>query len=126
MIAGLLPACYERAVWLAHPSVLADLTAITGWIPNGPLQVHGRPVVVTDKCSTLGTRGDLLLVDPFFYVIGERQEMVVSVTAEEPTAYLKSQSVFRLLARLDGQPWFNNVITLPDATTTCAASVVLV
>jgi HK97 family phage major capsid protein len=34
MLAALLPVSVPRCIWVMHPSVLADLTAFAGWIPN--------------------------------------------------------------------------------------------
>jgi HK97 family phage major capsid protein len=125
MIGSLLPQSYHRAVWFCHPSVLQKLTAMTGWIPNGPLMLHGRPLEVTGKCATLGSRGDLILADPSLYIIGDREQIEVAYSREEPTAWKNNQGVFRVLSRVDGQPMTSGVITLQDGTSTVSPFVVL-
>jgi HK97 family phage major capsid protein len=125
MMQSLLPISWNRSIWLAHPSALTDITGITGWIPNGPLVLHGRPIIVTEKCADLGSKGDLILCDPYYYVIGDRQGMQIAVSQHEPAAYPRNRSVFRTLFRTDGKPWWNKAITLQDTSKTVSSAVVL-
>lgn len=127
MMGVLLPSAIEHgAVWFCHPTVLPKMTAFSGWIPNGPLMLHGLPVVPTGKCSTLGTKGDLVLAVPSLYVIGDRLQFEVAFGAEEPTAWKNNQSALRVYSRVAGQSIVSAPITLPDATSTVSPFVVLV
>lgn len=125
MQTALLPASYEHAVWFAHPSALAQITALTGWIPNGLLMINGRPLVPADKCATLGKRGDLMLIDPTCYVIGDRLQVEIDYSPHEPTAFLMNKSAFKAWSRVDGQPLINAPIVEQDGTTQTSPFVVL-
>ena len=80
-------------------------------------------VAVTEKVPALGTKGDLSLIDPSFYVIGDR--MSIEIAASEHVNFLKNQMTWRVVERVDGQPWLDKPITLQDATTQVSPFVVL-
>ena len=136
MVGKLLPSSWQRCIWVVHPTVVPYLVSLstaygTVWMANeeptktGMGNLHGRPVFVSEKVSTLGTAGDVVLMDPALYVIGDRGDIEVSLSADEPTAFLKNQSAWRLLARVDGQPWLGSYVTLQNASTTVSPFVVL-
>jgi HK97 family phage major capsid protein len=54
-------------------------------------------------------------VDPALYVIGDR--MQIEVAASEHVNFLKNQMTWRVVERVDGQPWLEKPITLQDSTT---------
>jgi len=118
----------SQPYWLMSRTVLPQLTNITGWFPNGPLVLQGADIVPTMKQPALGTKGDVILLDPTLYVIGKRDDIEIDLTFDEPTAGLKWQNVWRFVQRIDGQPLLNNAITIPDGvgTNTVGSSVVLV
>lgn len=124
------------AVWAIHPSVLLKLFALSTWMLGEPpgmssfsepgaFFLHGLPCFVTEKVPGLGTKGDVSLFIPRLYVVGMRQEVEVSISRDEPTAYLKNQSVVRMVLRADGRPRLNASVTLADGSKTAAAQVVL-
>lgn len=125
MLDALLPQAYDNAVWFTHPSTMKQITSFTGWIPNGPLQLFGRPLVPTGKCATLGSRGDLILMDPRIYVIGDRLQLEIAYSRHEPTAMLANKSAFRVWSRVAGQPMIDGPITEMDGTTQVSPIVVL-
>src|SRR5262249_42312350 len=47
----------------------------------------GRPAFPTEKLPAIGTKGDLMLIDPSFYVIGDR--MQIEIAASEHVNFLK-------------------------------------
>jgi HK97 family phage major capsid protein len=79
--------------------------------------------VATEKLPALGTKGDLLLFDPSFYVIGDR--MSIEVAASEHVNFLANQMTWRVVERVDGQPWMDKPVTLQDASSTVSPFVVL-
>jgi hypothetical protein len=88
----------------------------------------GFPAYPSEKLPALGTRGDLLLIAPGFYVIGDRGpnpggDLEVSVSAKP--AFLRNQLTLRIVKRVDDQPWLNGPITLADAATQVNPFVVL-
>lgn len=83
------------------------------WLPNavGTPQptLLGRPIDFTEKTGPLGTKGDLMLVDWSEYLIGDRQAM--SLQSSEDYLFGTDKTAFRLLARVDGQPWVKTPLT---------------
>jgi HK97 family phage major capsid protein len=83
----------------------------------------GRPAYMTEKLPALGSTGDLMLIDPSLYVIGDR--MQIEVAASEHVNFLKNQMTWRVVERVDGQPWLDKAITLQDASTQVSPFVAL-
>ena len=79
----------------------------------------GRP----EKLPALGTLGDLMLIDPSLYVIGDRQ--MLEIAASEHVNFLKNQMTWRVVERIDGQPWMDKPITLQDASSQVSPFVAL-
>jgi HK97 family phage major capsid protein len=147
MLSKLLPHSYPNAIWLVHPTQILNLVSLqdtsgkTAWVPNDRDRadgrsmgsLFGRPVYPCEKLpsgaissgAAVGAKGDVFLCDPSLYVIGDRQLVTVDVSRDEPTAYKNNQSVWRVMERVDGQPWFGQTITLQDTTTVVSPYVVL-
>jgi HK97 family phage major capsid protein len=136
MYAKLLPISQSRAIWVYSPSVIPQLLqlkdgasrAIFISIDQGAVKMPvwkllGLPAYATEKLPALGTKGDLLLIDPALYVIGDR--MQIEVAASEHVNFLKNQMTWRVVERIDGQPWLEKPITLQDASTQVSPFVVL-
>lgn len=132
MYSRLFPTSMGRAVWLYSPNAFTELATMalsvgTGgsavWLNNGqdgpPMRILGRPAFPTEKCNTLGTRGDLELVDLSYYMVGDRQAM----TAESSTDYRfgNDETVFRIIQRVDGRPWLQSPITPANGGPTLSA-----
>jgi HK97 family phage major capsid protein len=81
------------------------------------------PVFITEKLPALGTKGDLMLIDPSLYVVGDRQQL--EVAASEHVNFLKNQMTWRVVERIDGQPWMDKAITLQDGASTVSPFVAL-
>lgn len=135
----------EATCWVVHPYVFPQLTQMYDgggrpvFIPlsSGAQEMpansgqggysighlFGRPVLVSEKISTLGTRGDVLLCDFSKYVIGDRAELMIDVSPH--VKFLNYQLVFRCIWRGDGQPWLNKPITLADGASTVSPFVIL-
>jgi HK97 family phage major capsid protein len=136
MLAALLPGSYSRAVWYISPTVVTDLLqlkdganrALFVSIDQGATKppvwkLLNLPVNITEKVPALGTKGDVMLVDPSLYVIGDR--MMLEITASEHANFLKNQMTWRFVQRVDGQPWMDKPVTLQDGSTTVSPFVVL-
>ncbi len=136
MWAKLLPASWSKAVWLFSPSVVPQLLQLkdganraifisidSGVTKTPTWSLLGRPAFATEKVPALGTRGDLSLLDPSYYVVGDRME--VEIAASEHVNFLKNQMTWRVVERIDGQPWLDKPITLQDAATQVSPFVVL-
>jgi HK97 family phage major capsid protein len=136
MWAKLLPVSWSKAIWCFSPSVVPQLLqlkdganrAIFISIDQGATKAPnwallGRPAFPTEKLPALGTKGDLMLIDPSFYVIGDR--MQIEIAASEHVNFLKNQMTWRVVERVDGQPWLDKAVTLQDASTQVSPFVAL-
>jgi HK97 family phage major capsid protein len=125
MLAHLLPQSWARAVWSFNISVLPQLYQMTDdndnniWLPNasekGPGTLLGIPITFTEKLPVLGTKGDIMLCDFSFYIVGDREMPAVASSVHE--RFRKNQTTWRISERLDGQPWLPGRITLADGET---------
>ena len=136
MWSKLLPSSWSTAIWVFSPSVVPQLLqlkdganrAIFISIDQGATKspvwsLLGRPAFPSEKLPALGTKGDLMLVDPSLYVVGDR--MQIEIAASEHVNFLKNQMTWRVLERVDGQPWIENPITLQDGSTQVSPFVAL-
>jgi HK97 family phage major capsid protein len=144
MWARLAPGSHENAWWLMHPSVLpAALTMflaiknvagtenVGGSQPAGVFEAGGptgyrmlgRPVVVTSRCKPLGTKGDVILLDPTQYAFGVRRQISLD---RSPHLYFDSDKIaLRARWRGDGQPLWDKSRTLAEGADTVSPFVVL-
>jgi HK97 family phage major capsid protein len=136
MWSKLLPASWNKAVWTFSPSVVPQLLqlkdganrAIFISIDQGVTKTPnwsllGRPAIPTEKVPALGTKGDLMLLDPSFYIVGDR--MQVEIAASEHVNFLRNQMTWRIVERVDGQPWLDKPVTLQDGSSQVSPFVVL-
>jgi len=133
MWARLLPASHGRAVWLANPDVLSRLAQLASttltWLQMNqgvaktmPGTIFGRPIYFTEKCQTLNTVGDIMLVDLSYYLIGDRQKLTVASSSH--VRFLTDETAWRFVQRVDGQPWVEDYFT-PKHGATLSPFVVL-
>ncbi len=125
MFSRMLPSSLNNAVWVASPSAFPDIAKMslavgTGgsavWITNyttavgaPPATIFGRPLIISEKLATLGTLGDIAFCDFSYYLIGDRMQM--ALTTSEHVAFATDQTAFRIIERLDGQPWIASALT---------------
>jgi HK97 family phage major capsid protein len=122
MYARMLPTSHSNAVWIVSPDTFPELATMalsvgTGgsaiWLQNGvdgpPMTILGRPVIVSEKAKTLGAQGDVNYVDLSYYLIGDRQSM--SATSSPHFKFSSDRTAFKIIERVDGQPWLKSAIT---------------
>lgn len=122
MYARMFPSSLQRAVWLASPDAIPQLLTMSLSVGTGgnsilvanaagpaPLSLFGRPIIVTEKAGRLGDRGDIAFVDLTYELIGDRQSM--SASSSTDWKFGNDQTAFRLIQRVDGQPWIKSAIT---------------
>ncbi len=125
MYSRMLPSSLGNAVWVASPSAFPDIASMslavgTGgsavWITNyttavgaPPATIFGRPLIISEKMRTLGTLGDIAFCDFSYYIIGDRMQL--ALTSSEHVAFATDQTAFRIIERLDGQPWIASALT---------------
>ena len=136
MYSRMLPSSRARAVWLAHPDTLPQIVAMSRSVGTGgssvmmnnmsgaaPASIYGRPLIMTEKCQTLGTAGDIFFVDLGYYVIGDRQTL--SMTASPHVRFQNDETVWRFTSRLDGRPWLESALTPRNGSNTLSPFVAL-
>lgn len=138
MTSHLLPRSWGSAIWVCHPTALAQIQTMSQYFLNFEMSGMFRmkpkpagalstlPLFVSDKLPTTGTvgnRGDIMLFDPELYTVVQRPEIVIDVSPQ--TLWTTQQTVFRVWARADGKPELSSTVTLPDGSTTAAMAVVL-
>ena len=124
MYSRILPTSLSRGIWIATIDTFPQLATMalsvgTGgsavWMGDGagqntpPVSILGRPVYFTEKTNTVGTQGDISFVDPSFYLIGDRQSM--SSMSSPHYKFGNDVTAYRVIERVDGQPWLQSAIT---------------
>lgn len=124
MYSRMLPTSHGRAVWVANPQVFPELarmaqsvgTGGTGvWMGPGsgvnspPVTILGRPVIFTEHCKALGTVGDFYYADFSYYLIGDRKDITIDVSAH--VKFVNDELCWRFVKRVDGQPWMSAPLT---------------
>jgi len=137
MWARLYAPCRKNAVWMINQDVepqLSQLALIVGsattqlgfpvYMPPGGLSgnpystLYGRPIIVTEACSALGTEGDIMLVDWSKYLTatkvggGIREDVSIHLWFDYDTA------AYRFIMRLGGQSWWTNPIKRKNGNNT--------
>jgi HK97 family phage major capsid protein len=129
MYSRMLPSSRAKAVWIAHPDTLPQIVSLSRSVGTGgsavmmtnmagaaPASLYGRPLILSEKCQTLGTAGDIFFVDLSYYVIGDRQTL--SMTASPHVRFQNDETVWRFTSRLDGRPWLESALTPRNGSNT--------
>lgn len=139
MFARLLPESYDNAIWVITPDAIPEIFTMalpvgTGGsaVMIGPgdgsqrptMSLLGMPIKWSRKApATLGTQGDISLVDWRYYAIGDRQD--VRVDTSEHVQFLQDNTVFKVIERVDGQPLLLSPLTPENNGPTLSAFVQL-
>jgi HK97 family phage major capsid protein len=135
MFARMVPASVTKAVWVAHPSTIPQLTSLSvqigaggALIPvmtsaDGSFNILTRPVIFSELAKPLGTPGDIGLFDFGEYVVGMRKE--VSIDTSNAPGWTRDALSFRVIVRLDGQPAAAAPITPDNGAPTMSSFVTL-
>jgi len=113
----LLPGSHKKAVWLINQTVLTEWVNLTAAAANPAAVLNlaemiclGKPIIVTEKCASMGTEGDIILADFSHYVIGDR-ELVISASRHVPNYWQRNLTFWKLVIRVDGQPTIQAPLT---------------
>jgi HK97 family phage major capsid protein len=100
----------RRCVEQLFGMVLGSNTLVT-YLPDltgtPVMRLLGIPVMVTDLLPTLGSTGDIALVNPEFYAMAIRTQLTVESSIH--VAFINDVTTFRFFARGGGIP-------IPDGT----------
>jgi HK97 family phage major capsid protein len=114
MFARLHPNSFSNSVWVAHQSTLPQLLTLSvpigvagSYVPvmsesNGTYRILGREVLFTEKVNSLGSKGDFQLIDFSQYVMGIMPDNF-RLDNSSHLLFKTNETVFRLVARVDGQ-----------------------
>jgi len=139
MWSRLFAGCRSKCVWLINQDVEPQLNSMqigTGvanqvvYMPPGGLSqapyatLMGRPVMPVEFCATLGTVGDIILVDLSQWataVKGGGPKQAVSTHLY----FDRDEQAFRVTYRVDSQPWWPSALTPYKGTATQSCAVTL-
>ena len=138
MQARAMPRGRDRMVWLIHPDLeeqLPYLAIQSGeaakflWNPEGGLgnfdtqRVLNKPVLFEDSCPAMGSKGDVMLVDPMQYILlskgTAKQDWSIHVE------FLTDQNCFRMVFRCNGAPKVNKPLKIKNSSKTRSPFVAL-
>jgi len=121
-------------VWIINQTLMP--TIMTMQDPNGnyiynggdakkgvPATLLGIPVKWNGKTPTLGNEGDVTLAKLNYYMIKEGSGPFVALS--EHFRFNTNQTVFRIVANIDGQLWVKDPLTLEDGSTQVSPVVIL-
>jgi HK97 family phage major capsid protein len=80
-----------------------------GYDQNGVMRIKGRPVIETEFNATLGTVGDIVLMDPTAYLMWEKTGVEAATSIH--VQFIYDETTFRFTYRCDGQPSISTYIT---------------
>jgi HK97 family phage major capsid protein len=112
-----------RAVWVVNQTALPSLYKLKDennnyiWHPTGVGSIatgvsgtlYGIPIKISEKMSAVGTSGDILLADFGYYLIGDRAGLRIDYS--DHYKFKNDLKVWRMIKRVDGQPWMKEPIT---------------
>lgn len=90
---------------------------------QGIMRIKGAPVLEIEQCETVGTVGDIMLVDWSQYVTADQGniEEAMSIHVE----FIYDQNTYRFIYYFDGQPRWSSAITPFKGSNTVSPAVVL-
>lgn len=126
-----------KGTWTITQSLISDLMTMQdpaghylwptlflgGAAADRPGSLIGMPVRFTEKLPASGSNGDVLLADWQYYLIGDRQ--AITVDSSIHAQFVRDQTVWRVVHRVDGQPWLNAPVTLADGVNEVSPFVIL-
>jgi len=131
MWARLRPGSHHRAIWAANPTCFPQLATLSiavgtggnvvsllqpSGIAGGPAtSILGRPLYLSEHLPALGNAGDIVLLDPLLYVLGDRKQIIMDASPHVRFQY--DETAFRVQARFDGQPALSSVLTPANGDT---------
>jgi len=126
MEARLLAESEKNAIYLANKDTFPQLATMSLAVGTGGVPVYlpagaasgkpyktlmGRPLIFTEHCQTLGTKGDIYLADFSQYLLGQKKGRGIKADSSIHLKFDYDQTAFRFTFRVDGQPWLPSAIT---------------
>jgi HK97 family phage major capsid protein len=133
--------CRRNSVWLINQDIEPQLDVmefspgstvpIPVYLPAGGVSerpyatLKGRPVIPVEACSTLGTVGDIILVDLMQYAALTKAGQDIRTDVSMHLFFDQGLEAFRFTFRVTGQPWWGSTITPENGSTTRSWAVTL-
>ena len=126
MWSRMFPPSRNNSIWVANSDVIPQLFTMSQTVGTGGVPVFqpasqpaatlfGRPIIFTEKLPSLGTKGDLLLLDLSQYAVGLRADVKLMIS---PSVYFTTDELaFRLTMRIDGKSLWDKVLTPKNGPT---------
>jgi HK97 family phage major capsid protein len=114
--------CRRKSVWICNEDAEAQISLLAASAGSGGANgmyypqghggnecalLYGRPIVVAEQSSVLGTVGDIVLADLSQYTIIQNYDVAVSAEQNYPT----DETIFRFRWRGDGKSLWSSAIT---------------
>ena len=127
MMSRMFAGSFRNSVWVASQSTIPQLLSLSlaiglGGAPvpvmsqvNGQFTILTRPVIFTEKVPGLGSTGDIGLYDFSQYCVGLRSEMRFDTSIH--VHFTTDELLSRIIERHDGQPLWDEALTLADGLT---------
>lgn len=113
---------YGNAVWMANHDCLPQLMSLTHtigtagvpvWQPSArdgvPDMIFGRPLILTERCATVGTVGDIILCNWSQYLEGNYEELQSAESMH--VRFVNHERTFKFWLRNAGAPWWRSALT---------------
>lgn len=133
MLSKMLLSGMDKVEWWMSQSVMPKLFQMKDannnyiWMPNAvngmPERLLGHKINWTEKVPALGTKGDVMLNDFSWFVMGDREGFELDIS--EDFKFKSNMVAFRATERNHGAPWLDTYITLADGAGTVSPFVVL-
>jgi HK97 family phage major capsid protein len=102
------------STWVANPAAYGQLSKLAGF-DSATRTLAGLPIVLTDACAGLGSRGDIVLAGLGGYrVVSKGLKFAESLHM----GFDQDLHAFRLVIQCDGQPILAEPTTPPNSATT--------
>lgn len=120
----------DSAFWMANSDTLPQLMQLTigtvpVWTPpNGGMQdgpagrLMGKPLLFTEHSQTLGTLGDLVLLDGMGYGAANKVGGGLDFASSIHLYFDQALTAFRWTFRVAGQPYLSKAVTQPKSSNT--------
>jgi HK97 family phage major capsid protein len=138
----MLPASLRNFIWICSPDVLIQLleaylafgtpanqaVAPPEWLKfseqGNCWTLLGRPLFPSEHAAALGSVGDLIAVDPSYYVIADRMLLQIAI-APDGKGFIRDESEIRFTSRVDGRIWMQSSLTPQNGSEAVSCVVVL-
>jgi HK97 family phage major capsid protein len=128
----------RSAVWFINQDVEPQLYSMSIAVGTGGIPVYlpanglagqpygtlfGRPVIAIEHADTVGDQGDILLADPSQYGLATKGG--IQAASSIHVQFIYSETTFRFIYRVGGQPLWKSTLTPFQSTSTLAPFVAL-